>query len=298
MNDLEIIYKIRQRINNLEGKLKILKCENVQNNIETNKRTISKINKIESRLIKLKGIQNDYIYNVYSNVNHRPKSRLNLFDINFKINEIFIEDNITNIKLTPKSFKCIDKNKLLKDIIYPNDGTDRNLINLISIYRSFINKSNDFSHQPIEISEDSIETLIILFKNLIDQYNGEIIINNELISYSDTFDYILYGISNLSNIHLITSNIIKTAIFSIKFNLNYDKDLTQSYLIIKNFIFDLIKSISNILQCKYDFIRIFSIEKISNKHQLIKINFGITTPDQSQTEYLARHFQVKIFFLN
>ena len=59
MADLEIVYTLRRRINRLEKKLKSLKCENVQNNSDINKRTVARISKIEARLIKLKGKHND-----------------------------------------------------------------------------------------------------------------------------------------------------------------------------------------------------------------------------------------------
>ncbi|CAF4362900.1 unnamed protein product, partial [Rotaria magnacalcarata] len=86
------------------------------------------------------------------------------------------------------------------------------------------------------------------------------------------------GIANLSNVHLIISNFIQTAIFSVKLNINYDRDLIRSNLTMKIFIYDFIKSISDVLHCNNDFIRIFSIERFDNKGSIIRVNFGLTTP--------------------
>ncbi|CAF1183687.1 unnamed protein product [Rotaria sordida] len=291
MNDLEIVYKLRKRINNLENKLKSLTYENVNGNPDMNRRTIARINKIEARIIKLKGIHNDKIYQVYSGSINRPKTVSIISEIEMKIIEIDIGDNITTLKMIPMSFKLDDKKRALKDIIYPTDGTDRNLINILARYRTIINKSKDFRREPFQVRTNSTETLIILLDAFVRQYEGELSFTNEDICFSDSTRYIASGIANLGSLHLLAANYILTAKFSIKINLNYDRELTRSSSIMKNFILDLNKSIANVLHCKNDFIRIFSIEKIDNKHGMIQVNFGLTTPDKNQTESLARHFQ-------
>ncbi|CAF2050173.1 unnamed protein product [Rotaria magnacalcarata] len=294
MDDLEIVYTLRKRINNLENKLKSLTRENVHNNVEINKKTVARISKIEARIIKLKGIQNYTIYQVYSSLTSRPRPLSNIFDMRMKIIEIDIEDNITKLKMGPCSFKLDDKKLALQDIIYPNDSTDRNLINILARYRKFIHKSKDFSQEKFQISHDSIETLIILLNDFIGQYEGELTFTNEYINYSNSLQYMICGIANLSNVHLIISNFIQTAIFSVKLNINYDRDLIRSNLTMKIFIYDFIKSISDVLHCNNDFIRIFSIERFDNKGSIIRVNFGLTTPDKNQTEILARHFQTLV----
>ncbi|CAF4621253.1 unnamed protein product, partial [Rotaria sp. Silwood2] len=295
MDDLEIVYKLRKRINNLENKLKSLTCENVHSNPDINKQTVARINKIEARIIKLKGIKNDKIYQVYSGLSNRPKTVSIVINIEMmKINEIDIGDNITILKMTPISFKLDDKKKGLKDIIYPIDATDRNLINILARYRTIINKSKDFRSEPFQIGKDSTETVIILLDYFSREYGGEICFTSEDISHCNSAQYIVGGIANFGSLHLLANNLIPTAKFSIKINLNYDRDLAQSNSTMKNFIIDFSKSIAHLLHCKYDFVRIFSIEKIDNKRGIIQVNFGITTNDKNQTEYLARYFQTLV----
>ncbi|CAF3727582.1 unnamed protein product [Rotaria sp. Silwood1] len=295
MDELDIVYRIRKRINNLERKLKILTYENVHGNSDINKRTVARINKIQAELIKLKGIHNDKISIIYSNLSKIKKNSSIINDINMnmnmKISEIDIGDKLTKIKLTPISFKLDDKKEALKNIIYPNDGSDRYILNILSRYRTIINKSKDFIKQPFKLKNDSIETVIILLDYFIRQYQGEICFTNQYISYSDSKQLTATGIINLSSLHLIAAKTILTATFSIKINLNYDRDLAHSNNTMINFILDLNKSLAHLLNCKYDFIRIFSIEKLDYKRGMIKVNIGLTTPDIYQTEYLAKHFQ-------
>jgi hypothetical protein len=293
MNDLEIVYTLRRRINRLEQKLKSLTFENVQNNSDINRQTVARINKIQARLIKLKGIHNDQINQVYSGLYTRPKTAPVNTEIKMKISEIDIGDSITTLKMTPMWFKLDDKKTALKDIIYPMDGTDRNLINIVARYRTMINKSNDFRHEPLQVNQNSTETIIIALDAFARHYGGELSFTNENLSFMDCAEQTACGVANLGSIHFLPAHFIPTAKFSIKLNLNYDRDLAQSNSLMKNFILNLNKEIARLLKCKNDYIRIFSIEKIDHKHEMIKIHFGLTTSDKNQTISLARHFQVK-----
>jgi hypothetical protein len=292
MDDLEIVYVLRRRITRLESKLKSLTSENVQNNIDTNKRTVARINKIEARLIKLKGMHNGKIYQVYSSLSKRPQSAPINTERKMKISEIDIGDTITTLKMTPIWFKLDDKKAALKDINYPTDGTDRNLIITIARYRTIINKSKDFCHQPLQVNKNSIETVIIGLENFVRQYGGELSFTNENLSFKNSAEHTACGVANLGSTHLLASNLILTAKFSIKIYLHYHRDIARSTATMKNFIFNFQKEITYLLHCKNDFIRIFSIEKMEHRRGMIRISFGITTPERNQTESLARHFQV------
>lgn len=292
MAELEIVYNLRKRINRLENKLKTLTLKNVHTNPDMTRRTVARINKLEARIIILKGIHNDKIIEVYSGFGTRPKTALLISETQMKICEIDIGDNLTTLKMTPIWFKLDDRKGALKDIIYPTDGTDRTVVNIIARYRTIINKSKDFRQQPLEVNEQSIETVIIALDIFARQYGGELSFTNEELSYSNSTEHIACGIANLGSIHLLAMDYISTAKFSIKLNLNYDRDLAQTNSMMKKFILDFNKSIAHLLRCNNDFVRIFSIEKIDNKRGMIQVNFGLTTPDYNQTEYLARQFQV------
>ena len=299
MNNLDIVYILRKQINQLEETLKSLTCKNVQRNPEMNRRTVARINRIEARIVTLKGIHNDQIYQVYSGMGNRLQTSLNSNEMQMKINQIDIEDTVTTLKMVPITFKLDDKKKALKGIIYPTDGTDRNLINIIARYRTLINKSKDFCHEPLQISKDSTETAILVLHAFAHQCGGELSFTDEDLSFSGTTTQIASGLVNLDNIHVLADNFIPTAKFSIKIKLDYNRDLAQSTSIMKNFILDFQKAIAHLLHCKNEFIRIFSIEKVDNKRRITQINFGLTTPDKNQTESLARHLQVnhKILFV-
>ncbi len=295
MDDLEIVYILRKRINRLERKFKILTLENVQNNSDINRQTIARINKIEARIIKLKGFHNYKINQAYSGLITRPTTApVTTTETLMKITEIDIGDNLTTVKMAPIWFKLDDKKNALKGIIYPTDGTDRNLINTIARYRTIINKSKDFLHTPFQVNKNSIETIIIALETFVHQYGGELSFINEDLSFMNCIEHTAYVIANLGSVHLLAANILPTAKFSIKINLNYHRDLAKSNLLMKNFILNFNKEMAHVLKCQNEFIRIFSIEKFDHKRGITQVHFGLTAFDHNQTISLARQFQVKL----
>lgn len=68
------VYTLHRRSNRLENKLKSLNFENIQHNSDINKRIVARINKIESRFIKLIGIHNDTNNHVYFELGKWPKT--------------------------------------------------------------------------------------------------------------------------------------------------------------------------------------------------------------------------------
>lgn len=292
MDDLEIVYSLRQRINRLEKKLQTLTCENVQNNIETNQRTVARICRIEARIIKLKGLHSFHLHHVYSSFSRRTS--IQQTSIVMKICQIDLGDTKTTIKMTPNWFKLDQKKNALKDIRYPTDGTDRNLINTIARYRTLIDQSKDFRQHSLEVKQNSIETILIALQQFARQYHGELTFTNEQLSHSHPKEYTAYGIANLACIHLIAANLIPTARFAIKIHLDYDRDLAQSSTTMKTFVYQFHKDLARLLECQCEFIRIFSIEKLDHRRGMVLIEFGLTTPEKNQTESLARQFQVRL----
>lgn len=292
MDDLEMVYVLRRRINRLERKLKSLICENVQNNSDINRGTVTRINKIEARLIKLRGIHNDRVNHVYSQFGKRPKSAAVNHQMQMKITQMDIGDTVTTLKMTPIWFKLDQRKRVAEDILYPTDGTDRNLINTVARYRTIVNQSKDFRREPLEINPNSRETIIIALDAFARQYGGELTFTQEDLSFSHPAEHAACGVANLGTVHLIAAHFIPTAKFAIKINLNYDRDLAQSTATMKTFILDLHQELTRLLLCKSEFIRIFSIKKLDHRRGLVEVHFGLTTPDKNQTEALARHFQV------
>ena len=294
MDDLEIVYVLRRRLNRLEMKLKNLTFENVQNNIETNQQTVARISRIEAQMTKLKGIHQYRIHRVYSSLSRRSTSVPIINSIEMKITHIDMGDTFTKLKMTPISFKLDRKKNSSKDIIYPTDGTDRDLINLIAKYRHLIDQPKDFSEYPLKVHQNSIETLIIGLEHFVHQYDGELILTNTDLSYSHPDEKLASGVVNLSSIHLIAADLIPTARFSIKLNLDYDRDLSQSISTMKEFLLQFHKDLTRLLRCQSEYMRIFSVEKLDLKRGMIRIQFGLTTPNKNQTESLAKQFQVRL----
>jgi len=295
MDNFEIVYAIRQHITGVEYKLKQLKYENVQNNRERNRQTVAQINRLEAALINLRSMHHDGIYTVYSQLIKRPQTGLRMnhhAEIEMKTTELDIGDNEIVLKMTPNRFQLDDRKSALKDIIYPSDGTDRHLINTIARYRTLINKSKDFILEPIESDPSSIEMILIGLENFVRQYGGEISFSNSDLSFANGTEYAACGIVNLGNIHLLATDFIPTAKFSIRLNIDYDRDLTQSKAQLKTFLFRFVKELADLLECQQSFVRIFSIEKLDQRRNLIRIHFGLTTTERNQTIDLAKHFQV------
>ena len=293
MDELESVYNLRRRLNRLERKLQSLTCENVQNNLQINQQTVARICRIEARIVQLKGLHHVHLHRVYSSFTRRPSTAPIDRSIQMKISHIDFGDTKTTMKMTPNWFKFNQKINLLKEIVYPQDGTDRNLINTIAKYRTLIDQSKDFRQQPLEVEQNSIETLLIALEHFVHQYDGELIFTNERISSSHPNESTAYGIANLGCVHLIASHLVPTAKFSIKINLNYDRDLAQSLTMMKRFVYQFHRDLTRLLQCQPEFIRIFSIEKLDHRRGMVLIQLGLTTPDKTQTDSLARQFQVE-----
>ena len=235
---------------------------------------------------------------------YQPKKKRTVFtlihlpcSVKSRIVRIQIKRNMTTVKMAPKSFHQDDYDQPLTNIIYPFGTTDHRPYQTIARYRSAIEQSNnDFRHQPLTSNIQDTETLIIALDQLAQQFDGELIFTDRNISYDDDgLSQAAYGIANLSNVHLFTSNYVPTAVFTVDVDRQYERTLASSIETMQKFILDFVRSIARVLSCKEDFVRVFSLKKSKTQRKHTRITFGLTTTHQLLTERLAQNLQVHSF---
>ncbi|CAF4027981.1 unnamed protein product [Adineta steineri] len=219
-----------------------------------------------------------------------------LSELKPKIVEIFIGKNSTKVKMAPKWFKHDDQNDSLKNIIYPENVSEKQqyTYNTVARYRAAANKpNNNFANKSLKTSEDNTETLIIALDNFVQQFGGQLSFTHETIPFNETAHRAACGVGNLSSAHLLATDYIPTAQFTFKTDLDYQTDLARSSETMQDFILDFSKSIANILDCPNDYVRVISVEKPSKIRRQTKINFGISTPDPAETEKYVEDLKIR-----
>ncbi|CAF2528267.1 unnamed protein product [Rotaria sp. Silwood2] len=97
-----------------------------------------------------------------------------------------MESNRASLKMTPVWFKLNDQQAVLKDIVYPSDTIGNQSFDTIAAYRTFTNKSKDFCQEPIDVAEDSIETLILVLNAFARKFDGDLTISMDDVPYDDS----------------------------------------------------------------------------------------------------------------
>jgi hypothetical protein len=70
------------------------------------------------------------------------------------------------------------------------------------------------------------------------------------------------------------------------------KNLAKSDDNMQNFILSFATAVAEVLNCQNDYIRVLSVEKNDDDEGAAKVDFGITTPEQVITEFLANDLEV------
>ena len=209
------------------------------------------------------------------------------------ITHIRINENLTTLKIIPIWFEDQDQEQVRRGIVYPSVITNVRPYESVARYRTAINKSKNFKHNAIEVGGNYTETLIIALDAFAQQFGGELSFTNNEISFDQSAHRTACGVANLSSVHLLATDYIPTVKFTFLTNLDYQQDLAKSDETMKNFILAFSTAIAEELQCENDYVRVLSIEKCQNEKGKAKINFGLTTPDQSITYVLAKDLQVE-----
>jgi hypothetical protein len=218
-----------------------------------------------------------------------------------KIVELHIGKNSTKLKMTPEWFKYEDQNEPLKNIVYPKgiSENEQRTYNSLARYRAAIDKpNNNFRQTLMNLDEKNTETLIIALDDFVQQFGGELTFTNEEILFENSADDTACGVANLSSAHLLTNDYIPTAKFSFLVDLDYQSDLARSSETMQKFILEFSKSIAQVLGCPQDYVRVISLDKPGRTRRQTKINFGITTPDPTETEQFVQNLKVSFLILS
>lgn len=167
-----------------------------------------------------------------------------------------------------------------------NSPVDVRTYNCLATYRSMTNKTDqvDFVAEPFNSSVESAETLVVILNELAHQLGARLTFSNAAFEYDDSAYRAACGVGNLGSIHsfLASEGAFETAKFHLHFKLDYDQ-IKASPQTLNNFVLTLINDLSTLAQCKKEFIRVFSIARVSS----IAVELGITTPQLAETIRLA-----------
>ncbi|CAF4640702.1 unnamed protein product, partial [Rotaria sp. Silwood2] len=182
-----------------------------------------------------------------------------------KITRILIGDNLTQFKMAPDYFVPDDQELVLKNIVYPDDVVDKQLYNTVARYRINIGKSIDFNNEPLRLSVDSVETLILALELFSQQFDGELNFSKNDLPFKYSSQRAACGMTDFGSVLILLADVIPTAKFEFQMgHFDYD-ELAQSRDMMEKFALDFCAAICETLKCEPVYIRLFSIEKSSDE---------------------------------
>ncbi|CAF1091021.1 unnamed protein product [Adineta steineri] len=207
------------------------------------------------------------------------------------ITNIHIGDKLTTFQMIPKWFEPDDREEAIKDIVYPNNVSDKEPYETVARFRAATDKSTNFYQQPLDVGEQSTETLILSLNAFAKQFGGELSFTDKNLSFEDSTEQMACGIANMGSVHLLATDSLPTAIFNFNVSFDYNRDLARSPDTMANFIFNFSTAIANVLGCQNDYVRVFSVRKSKNDAGTSVVKCGLTIPDPNETKRLAHDLQ-------
>ncbi|CAF1364440.1 unnamed protein product [Rotaria sp. Silwood1] len=195
--------------------------------------------------------------------------------------------------MAPLWYEYNDPQQALKGIVYPPNAVELRPFNTIACYRMTIGQSNNFRQHPISVSENSTETLILMLDTFAQQFGADLSFTKNDVLFDRSAYRIACGVANLGNVHLLVTNYIATAKFSVMINIDYDKSLAGLDDTIKDFLLNFSERIARKLNFSEEYLRICSVEKLPETPNMMIVHFGFTTPNRKDTEQIARDFQAR-----
>ena len=215
-----------------------------------------------------------------------------------KVTNITIKDQMAIVKMQPTSKEpdhdADEEDENDDDIIYPEGVTDFRPYQLVARYRRAVGESTDFRQNPLLVGDDSTETLVLGLNSFAEAHGCQLIFTDEKHQFDNSLYRAASGVVDFGSVHLLATDSILTANFQFEIDLKFEKDMMQSKEKIEKFVMDFCGAISKVLQCEKNEVRVFSInhkDKMEGKHE---VSFGLTSPDPTRTEALARDLQVSI----
>jgi hypothetical protein len=203
-----------------------------------------------------------------------------------------IGDKLATFQMVPAWFQPSDREAAVKDIVCPDDVTDKRPYETVACYRAAIGQSNNFNRNPLDVSEKSTETLMVSLDAFAKQFGGELSFTNKDLSFENSVEQMASGIANMGSVHLLATDSLPTAVFIFKISLDYNKDLARTPETMGNFITNFSTAIAKKLGCENDYVRVLSVEKSSGEVRTSQVKFGLTIPDPNETKRLADTLQV------
>ncbi|CAF3454304.1 unnamed protein product [Rotaria socialis] len=207
------------------------------------------------------------------------------------ITKMNIGHDKTKLKMAPSWFDADDEQEALKGIVYPSDTVDQRSFNTVARYRMATGQSNNFRQQPINVDENSTETLILMLDAFAQQFGADLSFTNGELPFDESAYRTACGVANLGSAHLLPTNNIPTAGFSVLVHLDYDKNLAKSNDTMKDFLLNFTQAIARKLNIPEDYVRVFSVEKSVETPNTTIVHFGLTSPNQKETKQMADDFQ-------
>ncbi|CAF0968840.1 unnamed protein product [Adineta ricciae] len=210
-----------------------------------------------------------------------------------KVSDMDVGTDSTTLTMVPTWFQTDSKEDALDGIVYPEGAGDREQFVTVARFRAVRGQSKDFTLHPIDISEKSTETLILSLDAFARQFGGQLSFTNRDLTFENSAENAACGVPNLGSAHLLANDGVPTANFSFIVELDYETELAFSEQTLETFIINFTVAIAQVLGCKKDYVRVFSIEKVDGQPGLVRVNFGLTTANQEDTESLAIQLQDK-----
>lgn len=295
-------------VNDINEAIKQLKAERDELMIKVNQRgTSGKHNEISNRIDKLNERINELIRKRTQKLRKAytrpviqappdrpavPRSKIDT-GLRSKVTKMNIKPDKTTLKMTPSWFEPDDHQEALKGIVYPPNTVERRPFDTIARYRIATDQSNNFCQQPLKFGEDSTEMLIIMLDAFAQQFGADLSFTNHDLPFDESAHRTACGVANLGSAHLLATNYVPTARFSINVNIDYDKNLACSEDAMTSFILNFSQTIARKLNIPEDYVRVFSVEKSTKTPNTTIVHFGLTGPNRKQTEQMAQDFQVK-----
>ena len=208
-----------------------------------------------------------------------------------RVTNMQIGDKQTTIQMVPIWFQPNDRQAILRETVFPDDIPDKEPYETVACYRAAIGKSNNFKRNPLNISDRSVETLMLSLDAFVKQFGGQLNFTNQDLSFDNGAEQVACGIANMGSVHLLATDSLPTAIFDLKVGLDYKKDLARSSETMGNFVSNFSTAVAKTLGCKYDYVRVLSVEKTSET-KISSVKLGLTCPKSKETKRLADRLQV------
>ena len=219
----------------------------------------------------------------------------NTIDLEPRIIRLHVGENATEVKMGPDWYHHDNFDAALTNIVYPEytEPNEHCVFDTVARYRAFIGQSqSNFRQNPLSTGVETTEALIIALAEFAKRLGGELSFTNQETPSDKAVYRTACGVANMNTAHLLATNLIPTAKFSVLLDQDYHCDITRSHEKLQKFVLDFVNEIVEVLKCEKDYVRVMSVEQPGKTRRRTKIKFGLTTTNPKETEALAERLKV------